>query len=143
MIGAVYGSIRFQDLLASRQTWVDGRSWDSLLPLGVEFALFPLHLLSFGALAAGIVIGVTALVLAGRLARGGLLLVLAFLGGLAHWLEGLRGDRYGRAFESGFDTDLLAPLVGAVGPVVVLVVAAVLLGPALRVHRNTPHEPRS
>lgn len=143
VFGAVYGSIRFQDLLASRQTWVDGSSWDSLLPVGVEFALFPLHLLSFGALAAGIVIGVTALVLVGRVARGGLLLVLAFVGGLAHWLEGLRDDRYGRPFESGFDTALLAPLVGAVGPVVVLSAVAVLLGPALRTHQNAAYEPRS
>lgn len=143
LFGAVYGAIRFQDLLASRKTWLDGRGWDSLLPLGVEFTLFPLHLLSFVALAAGIVIGMAALVFAGRPVRGGLLLVLAFLGGVAHWLEGIRDDdRYGRAFESGADTALLPPLAGAVGPVVVLVVVAVLLGPALRTTRDTAYEPQ-
>ena len=141
VFGAVYGAIRFQDLMASRQTWVDGRSWDSLFPLGVEFALFPLHLLSFGALAAGIVIGVTSLVFSGRPVRGGLLLVLAFLGGLAHWLEWLREDRYGRPFGNGFDTALLGPLAGAVGPVIVLVVVAVLLAPALGTTRVTAYEP--
>lgn len=143
LFGAAYGAIRFQDLLAARQAWIEGRNWDSLLPLGVEFTLFPLHLLSFGALAAGIVIGVTALVFAGRLARGGLLLVLACLGGAAHWLEGLRDDPYVRPFESGFDTALLAPLAGVVGPVVVLAVVSVLLGPALRGTRDTAYEPQS
>lgn len=143
LFGAMYGTIRFQDLLSSRHAWLEGRRWDSLLPLGVEFTLFPLHLLSFVALAAGIVIGVTALAFAGRLVRGGLLLVLAFLGGVAHWLEGTRDDRYVQPFEGGFDLALLPPLAGAVGPVVVLVVAAVLLEPTLRTTRDAAYESRS
>lgn len=139
-VGLLDGVFRLVDTLRLRDALRHGRSWDPVIPLGAELLLGMLWTVALAALALGVAVAVAALVLRGRTLRGVLLAALAVIGCAAEvaFINRTAGGAWSFSGSTRMDSAPYAAVGVVVVPIVVLAVACVLLGPALRTPRSTP-----
>jgi hypothetical protein len=138
-VGVLDGGVRLVTTLHLRATDGMGGGWAAVSTLSASLLLGMLWSAALGALALGLAVGVAALVLRGRLARGALLVLLVAASCAAQVLFINLSARAGWSFADA--TPGNAALVAACGvvvaPLVALAVTWAVLGPVLRTQRST------
>lgn len=138
--GVLDGAVRLVDTMRIRAADQPDAGWVAVTSLGGDLLLGMLWFAALGALALGVALGVAALVLRGRHARGALLVGLLTATCVAQVLFIDLSAAAGWSFTDATpdDADLVAAVGTVVVPLVALVATGAVLEPVLRARRSTP-----